>query len=325
MTTSNMKVVSSRYGVHHPNIIDFLGITSGFSPHEGLVFEDSYEWRLDEYRKKMPVIIGKYTRSVDPYPTSHSLMCDVLEGLRYMHGYPIPISHGDLTPENISVSDRGRAKISLMSYGRMLAALPLDVGVTATVDSLLSLRWMSPELITTNNPQPTTESDMWTFGCVCSWLLTQRVPYSSIKREDLAGAEIVRDQPPATLASADYSAFWTTNGLWHAIARCWRKDPLERPSATEFMKLLTQLEGRKMDLDWLPICFADFAGKVRFHLSERQKQKQITNHRFVWRKFNNAEAEVREEVPVRMAFYEATYTPKWYSKATKVYLFLERI
>ncbi|CUA73542.1 Putative serine/threonine-protein kinase/receptor R826 [Rhizoctonia solani] len=287
------KVASSRYGVHHPNIIDFLGITSGFSPHEGLVFEECYEWRLDE-------------------------MCDILEGLKYMHGYPVPIPHGDLIPENISVDDSGRAKISLMSFGRILAALPLEAGVTATAESVLSLRWMSPELVTVDDPQPTTESDIWTFGCVCFWLLTHREPYSSIKRDDLAGAEIMRDKPPAIPTRSDYRAFWTTNGLWNAIARCWRKDPLQRPTATEFMKLLTQLEGRNMALDWLPVSVADLAGKVRFNISERREYKQIASHSSVWRRFKDMEEEILEEVKVRMVLYEAMYAPKWYTKSTKV-------
>ncbi|CUA75590.1 Putative leucine-rich repeat receptor-like serine/threonine-protein kinase At2g19230 [Rhizoctonia solani] len=194
------KVVINRFGVRHPNIIEFLGITSGFSPHEGLVFELCFQWTLDKYLMKKPVMPERYTRSADPYPTHYSLMCDILEGLKFMHGYPIPIAHGDLIPENISVDNDGRAKISLFSFGRMLAALPLDAGVTATVESVLSFRWMSPELITTNNPQPTTESDMWTFGCICFWLLTLLPPYASTSRDDLAGMEIMQGHPPATLA-----------------------------------------------------------------------------------------------------------------------------
>ncbi|CAE6534680.1 unnamed protein product [Rhizoctonia solani] len=310
------KVVSSRYDIHHPNIIGFLGITSGFSPHEGLVFEVCYQWNLAEYRKKRVVLLEEYTRSTDPYPSSHSLMIDILEGLRHMHGYPIPITQGDLTPENISVDDRGRAKINLFSFGRILTALPPDVAVTATVESVLSFRWMSPELIAANKPQPTTESDMWTFGCVCFWLLTLQEPYGSTNRDDLAGVEVLQGHSPATLARVYRRDSWTTNGLWNTIARCWRQDPLQRPSATEFMKLLTRLEGRK--IEWLPISTVDLAGKVRFDLSARQNHKQIANHQSIWRRFSHTKAEVLEETHVKMALYEATYVPKWYSKATRV-------
>ncbi|KAF8731522.1 Protein tyrosine kinase, partial [Rhizoctonia solani] len=316
------KVASSCYDVHHPNIIDFLGITSGFSPHEGLVFEACYRWTLAEYRKKRIVVLEEYTRSTDPYPTAHSLMCDILEGLKYMHGYPIPITHGDLRPENISIDDSGRAKISLMSFGRMLAALPPDAAVTGTIESVLSFRWMSPELIISNRPQQTTESDMWTFGCVCFWtnsprqLLTLLEPYSSIDRDDLAGAEIIHGHSPATLSQVYRRDSWTTNGLWNTIAKCWRQSPLQRPSATDFMKILTQLEGRK--IDWLPISVIDLAGKVRFDSSARQDSKQVAHHLSIWRRFDNAKPEILEEARVKMTFFEATYSPKWYSKATRV-------
>ncbi|KAG8712865.1 hypothetical protein FRC11_013967 [Ceratobasidium sp. 423] len=231
-------------------------------------------------------------------------MFDILEGLRYMHGYPIPIPQGDLTPENISVNRRGRAKISLFSFGRILAALPPDAAVTATVESVLSFRWMSPELITANKPQPTTESDMWTFGCVCFWIITLQEPYGSINRDDLAGAEILQGHPPATLARVYRRDDWTTNGLWNAIARCWRQDPLQRPSASEFVKLLTLLEGRK--IEWLPISVVDLAGKVRFDSSARRDHKQIANHRSIWRKFSHSHTkpEVLEEARVKMALYE---------------------
>ncbi|CUA73543.1 proto-oncogene tyrosine-protein kinase ROS [Rhizoctonia solani] len=244
-------------------------------------------------------------------------MCDILEGLKYMHGYPIPIPQGDLTPENISVDNRGRAKISLFSFGRMLAALPADAAITATLESVLSFRWMSPELIIANKPQPTTESDMWTFGCVCFWLLTLQEPYYFINRDDLAGVEIMQGLPPATLARVYRRDSWTTNGLWNTIARCWRQNPLQRPSAAEFMRFLIQLEGR--EIEWLPINVVDLAGKVRFDLSERQDHRQILKHQFIWRRFSHTpRPEILEEVHVSMALYEASYVPKWYSKSTKV-------
>ncbi|CAE6520867.1 unnamed protein product [Rhizoctonia solani] len=310
------KVVTSRYGVHHPNIIEFLGITSGFTPHEGLVFELCFQWSLDKYLKKRPVMPERYTRSPDPYPSHYSLMCDILEGLKFMHGYPIPITHGDLTPENISVDNEGRAKINLFSFGRMLASLPLDAGVTATVESVLSFRWMSPELVTASNPQPTTESDMWMFGCICFWLLTLREPYAHISHDAHAGTEIMQGRPPATLAHVYRRATWTTNGLWSSIGKCWRLDPLKRPSATEFMKGLTQLEGRI--IKWLPTSVIDLAGKVHFNLPRPQDHNQVARYQFGWRMISDTKPRIVQESRIKMALYEATYVPKWYSRATRV-------
>ncbi|KAL5631799.1 hypothetical protein ACGC1H_000007 [Rhizoctonia solani] len=310
------KVVSSRYGVRHPNIVDFLGITSGFSPHEGLVFEMNYEWNMISYFREKVVMQERYTRLIDPYPTTHSLMCDVLEGLKYMHGYPIPIPQGDLTPENISVDIHGRAKISLISFGRMLAGLPQNAAVTATIDSILSFRWMSPELVKDGSLPPSTESDMWAVGCVCFWILTRRGPYASVSRDELAGIEVMRGQPPATLADVFYRSTWITNGLWNAIGRCWRKDPLQRPNATAFLKLLFQLEGR--EIPWLPVDVIDLAGKLKFSSARDQQNNPTPKCRFVWKRFSRTNSDIIEEVNIIISLHEAIYVPKWYSKATPV-------
>ncbi|CAE6500714.1 unnamed protein product [Rhizoctonia solani] len=308
------KVASSRYGVRHPNIIGFLGITSGFSPHEGLVFEVCFEWNLISYFREKVVVQEKYSRSTDPYPTTHSIMCDILEGLRHMHGYPIPIPQGDLTPENISIDIHGRAKISLISFGRMLASLPQNAAVTATMESILPFRWMSPELLIDGSQQPATESDMWAFGCVCFWILTRKEPYASMNRDDIAGTEIIRGHPPATLADVFYRSTWITNGLWNTIARCWRHDPLQRPTATTFLKLLIQLEGR--EITWLPVDIVDLAGKLKSNSSRLQQHNPIARLQFVWKRFSRTDSRIIEEVHFKMALYEATYTPKWYLKAT---------
>ncbi|EUC54696.1 kinase domain protein [Rhizoctonia solani AG-3 Rhs1AP] len=271
---------------------------------------------LIQYFKEKVVMQEKYTRSIDPYPTTHSLMCDVLEGLKYMHGYPIPIPQGDLTPENISVDIHGRAKISLISFGRMLAGLPPNAAVTATIDSILSFRWMSPELVKDGSHPPSTESDMWAVGCVCFWILTRRGPYASVNRDELAGIDIMRGHPPATLADVFYRSTWITNGLWNAIGRCWRQDPLQRPNATTFLRLLFHLEGR--EIPWLPVDVNDLAGKLKYSSARHQQNNPTPKCRFVWKRFSRTSSEILEEVNIEIALYEATYVPKWYSKATPV-------
>ncbi|KAG8733950.1 hypothetical protein FRC11_014549, partial [Ceratobasidium sp. 423] len=273
------KMVISRLGVRHRNIVDLLGITSGFSPHEGIVFEECFNWNLATYFKENPVIQEEYTRRKGPIVNTYSLMYDILEGLKYMHDFPVPIPQGDLTPENISVDREGNAKISLFSFGRVLAALPPSAGATASIGSVLSPRWMSPELLMSDQ-QPTTESDMWAIGCVCYWILTSLKPYAAFGRDDFAGVESIRGQPPATLASVYHRYTWITNGIWGAIAKCWRQDPLLRTSAKDFLELLKTLEGRK--IPWLPITVVDLAGKVRFDSSQRQQNNRITTYSFVW-------------------------------------------
>ncbi|KAG8741376.1 hypothetical protein FRC10_002941 [Ceratobasidium sp. 414] len=208
------------------------------------------------------------------HPEQMRIIWDVLEGLRYMHSFPIPVPQGDLTPDNILVTADGTAKISLFSFGRIIAAIPAAATLTASAGPLIPFRWMSPELLT-NYSKPTTESDMWSMGCVGFWLLTGLRPYAGHLRDDFAGLESVRGIPPANITQIDFAsrlgdrdrsvdrnACWITNGLWSAITRCWTVDPLLRPSAKKFLNVLKGLEGRKHE--WLPLDVADLAGKIAF-------------------------------------------------------------
>ncbi|CUA78014.1 MAP3K epsilon protein kinase 1 [Rhizoctonia solani] len=319
------KMVSNRYGVRHRNIIDLIGIDSTFTPHPGFVLESCSKGSLVAYCKDNLIIRHELTRPPAPEANAYSLMCDILEGLQYMHSYPIPIPQGDLTPENILVDSNGVAKISLFSIGRALVALPPTEAVTASIGTLLPLRWMSPELLSVNR-QPTTESDMWAVGCVCYWILTELRPYATHRRDDFAGVESVRGYPPGTLENVDiYNSDWITNGIWGAVGRCWRYDPLLRPSSKEFLRMLQELEGRK--LRWLPLTVVDLAGKVRsISTGEAEDTARIAQYTTVWiREFNYVKERREEDVHVSMSLYETTYTPRWYSKSAPVAIKLSSI
>ncbi|CAE6391327.1 unnamed protein product [Rhizoctonia solani] len=124
----------------------------------------------------------------------------------------------------------------------------------------------------------------------------------------------MRGHPPATLADVFYRSTWITNGLWNAIGRCWRQDPLQRPNATTFLRLLFHLEGR--EIPWLPVDVNDLAGKLKYSSARHQQNNPTPKCRFVWKRFSRTSSEILEEVNIEIALYEATYVPKWYSKAT---------
>ncbi|CAE6406050.1 unnamed protein product [Rhizoctonia solani] len=324
------KMVKGRFGVRHKNIVDLIGIDSSFEPHAGLVLEYCGSGNLVSYFKANYINRDEYKRPPSPIVNAYSVvctilrtleyigeiylvdsqMCDILDGLRYMHNYPIPIPQGDLTPENVLITLDGTAKICLFSFSRALAALPPSLGLTAPTGLLLPFRWMSPELLA-NNDQPTTESDMWAIGCVCYWILTGLIPYSSY-REDFAGIETLSGQPPGTLANVYYGLGWITNGIWRIIGRCWNPEPLQRPSALEFSTLLKALERNK--IDWLPVEVEDLAGKVKVAGFEAPLIKCIA----VWREFHWEKQKHEADITLEMAVYQSTYVPNWYSRTIPV-------
>ncbi|KAL5639491.1 hypothetical protein ACGC1H_006209 [Rhizoctonia solani] len=304
------KMVKGRFGVRHNNIVDLIGIDSSFDPHPGLVLEYCGSGNLVSYCKANYINRDEYKRPPYPRVNAYSLMCDILDGLRYMHNYPIPIPQGDLTPENILITLNGTAKICLFSFSRVLTSLPPSLALNVPTGLFLPFRWMSPELLV-DNQQPTTESDMWTIGCVCYWILTGLVPYSS-HREDSAGIETLCGQPPGTLANVYYGLGWITNGIWRIIGRCWNPDPLQRPSALELSNLLKQLE--KSKIDWLPVEVEDLAGKVKAIEFEAPLTKCIA----IWSEFHWKSQRHETDIHLEMAVYQSTYVPNWYSRTIPV-------
>ncbi|KAG8689578.1 Suppressor of Sensor Kinase (SLN1) [Ceratobasidium sp. 395] len=250
-----------------------------------------------------------------------------------MHSYgPVPVPQGDLTPDNILVSADGTAKISLFSFGRVIAAIPTAATLTASVGPLIPFRWMSPELLLSTS-KPTAESDMWSLGCIGFWLLTGLRPYAGHLRDDFAGLENVSGIPPANITqidfasglgdhgrSADRDAPWITNGLWSTITRCWTVDPLLRPSARRFLDVLKGLEGRKHD--WLPLDVADLAGKIAYVDPAENRngpgKTRIARYITAWMHHRPGRGEAIKYYQVDMLLLRTTYNPNWYSKPMQV-------
>ncbi|KAF8593771.1 kinase-like protein [Ceratobasidium sp. AG-I] len=284
------KTLKHRYGVRHRNIIDVLGIDLSFSPHPGLVLEYCAGGNLTTYYKKTVIDTNTVARPSSPGANAYSLIIDILEGLRYMHDYPVPIPQGDLTPESILVDKHGTAKISLFSFGRMISAIPSAAALTASVGPILPFRWMSPELLI-NNEKPTTESDIWAAGCVSFWILTGLQPYAGHLRDDFAGVESVRGLSPGSIFNIDRAnplielaasreSSWITNGIWVAINSCWSLDPLQRPNATGFLRVLTRLQGKVVS--WMPTNVVDLSGKIE-QVNNSELHMGIAHYRTVWK------------------------------------------
>ncbi|KAF8594175.1 kinase-like protein [Ceratobasidium sp. AG-I] len=319
------KTLKHRYGVRHRNIIDLFGIDSSFSPHAGLVLEYCPGGNLTTYCNQNVLDINTTARPSSSTANAYSLISDILEGLRYMHNYPVPIPQGDLTPDSILVGENGAAKISLFSFGRIISAIPSAANLTASVGPILPFRWMSPELLS-DNSRPTTESDMWAAGCVCYWLLTGLRPYAGHLRDDFTGVDSVRGLPPGSISRIDYASTlgervivsrqssWITNGIWTTVNKCWTLDPLMRPSANSFLRFLRDLEGRSEG--WLPIDVADLAGKVK-EVDPVANQIKMARYRTIWKQYDSGRKGFREH-PVHMNVVRTTYTPNWYSKAIPV-------
>ncbi len=86
-------------------------------------------------------------------------ICDIL---KYLHGRPIPVIHGDIKPENIMVSDEG---VSLVDFGCAFLQYSEEYKYMGTPE------YAAPELL---RGEALTESDVYSFGKVLIFMLTGR-------------------------------------------------------------------------------------------------------------------------------------------------------
>ncbi|KXN89024.1 Ribosomal protein S6 kinase alpha-3 [Leucoagaricus sp. SymC.cos] len=114
----------------------------------------------------------KVPRALQPGETDSLLkLLDVITGLEYLH--LSNIIHTDLKPDNVLVSDSGRAMIGDFGVSNIALTVRKSVGSTGTT------YYTAPELLLSldGKPIPTVASDVWSFGCLCYQVLTDKEPF----------------------------------------------------------------------------------------------------------------------------------------------------
>ncbi|CUA73247.1 putative WD repeat-containing protein alr3466 [Nostoc sp, PCC 7120] [Rhizoctonia solani] len=136
-------------GMDHPNIHRLQGVIMLRNQYLGMVSEWMDNGNLHEYLLKSP--------NADRY----QLCIHVASGLEYMHSHNTV--HGDLKAINVLVSSDGTAKISDFDFSIMSGVTRLVFSESSNSRSG-SLRWTAPEILLSESPKRTTQSDVYALG-----------------------------------------------------------------------------------------------------------------------------------------------------------------
>ncbi|GAA5955346.1 hypothetical protein JCM3765_003288 [Sporobolomyces pararoseus] len=155
-----------------------------------------------------------------------SYVVKILEGLAYLHEQGVV--HCDLKAANILSTKTGNTKLSDFGVSLNLHAIKNTQGFGGGAKDVQGTpNWMAPEVIEMRGALPA--SDIWSLGCTVVELIDGRPPYSDLVAMS-AMFRIVEDEngpPVPDSSSPELKAF---------LARCFKKDPRERPSATELFE-----------------------------------------------------------------------------------------
>ncbi|KAG8987501.1 hypothetical protein FRB90_003316, partial [Tulasnella sp. 427] len=192
------------------------------------------------------------------------LVCDVTDGLEYLHTRSPPIVHGDLKMKNVLISETRRGLLTDFGLSRTLEDEP--TGLTTSDGFKGTLRFCSPELVRDQGSKHTLSSDMWAWGClalevslfgnfVSALAASQRykikalagiIPYAEKRAEHSIIYALITNQLPISLDALPACI----SDLKDILERCWKLEALERPSAVDchlvLKALLTSNQGDRM-------------------------------------------------------------------------------
>ncbi|CAE8718249.1 unnamed protein product [Polarella glacialis] len=210
--------------VRHPNIVLFFGACIGKKASDMmLVFELIEGVTLQEFMTNPALPDNKCQGTF--VKGRLSILGGIACALQYLHSVSKPIVHGDLKDSNVFVEiwkDHHRSKLGDFGLSRMVYKVTSRMGG--------SLRWMAPEIITSNgSASPDATADVFSFGRLMSLILSGVKPCAGLSRQDITKAtrngrlpELV--WPKDSLDISKLSAFGK---------RCVSIDPLQRPTMME--------------------------------------------------------------------------------------------
>ena len=170
-------------------------------------------------------------------------------GLAELHS--VDVTHGDLKPANVLLSEHHPPIIRLGDFGESSVRVG---GGSALVESSLKKTlshrgtplYNAPEMLDNvldpnsdgSVAKPSRKTDMYSFACICGELLTNEKPFSEFPNltENMLSRKVHQGARPS-LAKASAQ---TPPSVLAMVERCWDKDRAQRLSAAECYAILNQ-------------------------------------------------------------------------------------
>ncbi|KDN33254.1 hypothetical protein RSAG8_13653, partial [Rhizoctonia solani AG-8 WAC10335] len=160
------------------------------------------------------------------------LCIQAAQALEHLHSSGIV--HGDMKPDNIMLSDDGRAQLA--DFGSAMLTEDFTLNFTKTTCKY-TLRFAAPELLD-DTSEHTTKTDIYALGMTILSIMTGKQPFYNKRDHAIMMAVTLKKVRPTR---SEYSTFagskWANDRLWDLLERCWAHAPKYRPTAAELVEI----------------------------------------------------------------------------------------
>ncbi|KIJ06619.1 hypothetical protein PAXINDRAFT_91731, partial [Paxillus involutus ATCC 200175] len=206
--------------LRHPNCLPFYGVyrIPGRTSHDtALVSPWMHHGNLRKYLQ------------FNPNANRTMLTLDVVRGLHYLHSMQPHVAHRDLKPDNVLVTEQGRACLadfgftSTFDQGPQFHTAPGQLMMGGT------MRYMAPELHEAVNEEARRQvnkraCDMYAFGCTIYATYTGKDPFHGLTQVQII-SHLARDERPS------FPEDVISPEMWSFVENLWSSDPFERLTA----------------------------------------------------------------------------------------------
>ncbi|KAF1768995.1 hypothetical protein GCK72_000808 [Caenorhabditis remanei] len=197
-----------------------------------------------------------------------SLIRDIANGLGFIHSSFL-LFHGFLTSKKCLIDDRWQVKIS--DFG-----IPMvRNGDKVSKEGLL---WTAPEVLRNEMSERKPDGDIYSFGIICSEIITRTSPFDMENRKEKAEEIIYQLKKGGFNAIRPMllpdDSLDINPELTHLIRDCWTEKPSERPSIEQIKSLLKGMnDGKKGNLmDHVFNILETYASNLEGEVEERTKE-----------------------------------------------------
>ncbi|KAJ8580069.1 kinase-like protein [Rhizopogon salebrosus TDB-379] len=212
----------------HDCILPLWGVAGNFGPYPAMICPWVVNGALTGFLERRQATLS----SRDKF----SLLSDITLGLQYLHSKSIV--HGDLTGSNVLVHGDGRACLADFGLSTMVLEFLGPSYLTSSING--NIRWAAAELFEVPEDEDdeasvslSIECDIYSFGSIALQVLTCKVPYYNVKKDNVVLGQVMKGKKPEPPKESQIVPLH-----WEFIQRCWLPRA-NRPSVEEIVEFVT--------------------------------------------------------------------------------------